>query len=189
MTRQSTRFNSPEYLRAWQLQGQWPAIHNAMTDFALANMRGSFLLDLGCSYGLLGARIAMEAGGLACAGIDADAKVVEAAVEAGVPMRFHVLSVNKDTLPDLEKILTVSRPKTMIARRVLPELWGYDLEGGRAFVELLAASGLREIFLEGRVASERATNPLRSIDDEVTLLSPRYREVTRSKALSYLVLR
>ena len=185
----STRFNSPEYLSAWRTKGIWPSIHDAMADFAAANMRAKFLLDLGCSYGLLGARIGVENGGLACAGVEADEKVIQAAQEAGVPLRFYTLKLTRATLPAFAKILVETRARAIVARRILPELWGEDREGGAEFVDLIADLGVREILVEGRIVSERATNPLRSIDDEVALLSSRYREAQRAKALSYLVLR
>jgi hypothetical protein len=185
----SVRFNSPEYLEAWRRDGSWPIIHNALADFAISHISGNFLLDLGCAYGLLGARIAMDAGGLGCAGIDADRKVIRAAQDAGVPMRFYCLRLTRESLPELKGVLNITRAKALIARRILPELWGEDPDGGREFVEALADCGVREIFVEGRVASERSTNPLRSIDEEVALLSARYREAKRVKALSYLVLR
>lgn len=189
MSTASVRFNSPEYLEQWKATGAWPVIHNAMADFAASHMRGESLLDLGCSYGLLGARIAEEAGGMRCAGIDADEKVIEAAQSAGVVMRFFQMKITREKLPDLAEIIHEVEATVIIARRVLPELWGEDQLGGAHFAITLAEAGVREIFLEGRVASERATNPLRSIGDEVRLLSERYREVHRSKALSYLVLR
>lgn len=123
------------------------------------------------------------------AGVDADEKVVYAAQDAGVPIRLHCLRITRESLPALTEILSVARARAIVARRILPELWGDDLEGGRQFADSIAEAGVKEVFLEGRVVSERATNPLRSIDDEVELLSSRYREVKRAKALSYLVLR
>lgn len=157
--------------------------------WAAAHLKAQSILDLGCSYGLLGARIADEAGGIKCAGIDTDAKVIEAAISAGVAMRFFNMKITRETLPDLAVVLEETGATAIIARRVLPELWGEDQLGGAHFAITLAENGVREILLEGRVASERATNPLKSIGDEVRLLSEKYREVRRSKALSYLVLR
>ena len=55
------RFNSPEHLETWKLRGRYPAIHDCIADTAATFMKGSRLLDLGCSYGLLGARIAKNA--------------------------------------------------------------------------------------------------------------------------------
>jgi hypothetical protein len=183
------RFDDPAYLAAWRERREWPAIHNAMSDFAAAHMRGNFLLDLGCAYGLLGARLASENGGLPCAGIEANETTIRAAQDAGVPIRFYKLKITRDTLPALSAILDETRARTVVARRILPELWGEDLEGGRLFADALAKAGVRELLIEGRVVSERSTNALRSIDAEVDLLSLRFREANRSGALSYLVLR
>ncbi len=186
----SIRFNSIEYLEAWRERKEWPAIHNAMTDFALTNMAGTALLELGCAFGLLGARIALEADcDVKAFGVDADMRTISLASAAKVPIRIHHLAVTRETLPVLRAYIEVEKVTSLVARRVLPELWGEDLEGGAAFADMLAEAGVREVLLEGRVASERATNPLRSIDEEVGLLARNFREVTRAKALSYLVLR
>ena len=183
-------FNGPEYLHAWASNGEWPAIHTPMAEFAMIYMRGSVLLDLGCSFGLLGARISEEAGGaIRAVGIDADERVIAASQAAKVPIAITHMRVTRETLPDLTAFLAEAQPDTIIARRVLPELWGEDLDGGREFASVIAAAGVREVLIEGRVVSERATNPLRSVADEVALLSAEYRETTRSKALSRLVLR
>ena len=185
----SVRFNSPSYLDAWKQRGEWPVIHNPMADFAAAQMRGQSLLDLGCAFGLLGARISKEAGGIPCVGVERDPVTITAATEAGVPIKFAAMKVTRETLTELIAVIATHKVDTIIARRILPELWGEDLEGGKAFASVIAATGVREVFLEGRIESERATNPLRSVNEEVALLSGPYREVSRMSALRYLVVR
>ena len=106
-----------------------------------------------------------------------------------MPIRIFRMRVTVETLPEFAKVLQEVKPGALIARRVLPELWGEDRAGGLAFADVLAEEGVSEILIEGRVASERSTNALKGIDEEVELLSTRFREVTRAKALSYLVLR
>lgn len=118
------RFDAPEHLEAWRARGVWPAIHNAMTAFAVAHMRGETMLDLGCSYGLLGARIASEAGGIVTHGIEVDEKVIVASQDAGVPIRLYRLKLTVDTLPEFSAILRASSTTAVVARRILPELWG-----------------------------------------------------------------
>jgi len=77
----------------------------------------------------------------------------------------------------------------MVARRVLPELFGGDLAAGRLFAAMLAEIGVREIVLEGRVATVNAVNALRCLDDEVALLSGYFAERSRAGAVSYLMAR
>jgi hypothetical protein len=76
----------------------------------------------------------------------------------------------------------------IIARRIMPELFGADLDLGKRFAADMAAAGIREILIEGRVVSARSTNALASIDAEVEMLTTGgfYREARRIKAVSYL---
>jgi hypothetical protein len=180
------RFNSPEHLETWKLRGRYPAIHDAIGDAAATYMRGSRLLDLGCSYGLLGARIAKEAGQAAPIGIEADPKVIEASRAAGVPIGLIHWRVVESSLSELGKIVAGDGINVIIARRILPELFGNDLEFGKRFAATMAAAGVKEMFVEGRVVSARSTNALASIDHEVAMLSGSFHEVRRIKAVSYL---
>jgi hypothetical protein len=74
----------------------------------------------------------------------------------------------------------------MLARRCLPELFGDDLPLGRDFAAAIHGAGIKEIFLEGRVVTQGAVNVLKSVADEVDLLSGHYHEVKRIGAVSYL---
>ena len=180
------RFNSPEHLATWQRTKRYPAIHDNMAAAANSYVRGARLLDLGCSYGLLGARIAKEAGSHRPVGVDADKSVIDAANQAGVPMEFYHLEVNAETLSRLETIIMCHGIDVIIARRILPELFGLDPVLGCNFAAMCAAAGVKEMLVEGRVVSARSTNALASIDDEVDMLSMSYREIRRVKAVSYL---
>jgi hypothetical protein len=184
------RFNSPEHLLAWRDTGRFPAIHDAIANMAVANMRGRVLMDLGCSYGLLGHRIAQEMGGeVTVIGVEVDAKVIAAAEEACVGVRFHTFKVERASLQELRALAIHYRVDTIVARRILPELFGDDRPAGVTFASDMAASGVWEMFIEGRVATVNAVNPLRSIADEVDLVAGSYREVRRAGAVSYLVAR
>jgi hypothetical protein len=180
------RFNSPEHLDTWKRRGRYPSIHDAVCDAAFAFMRGSRLLDLGCSYGLLGARIAKENGQGIPVGIEADQSVIDAGRDAGVEIGYHQLRVGGETLSELASIIELERVDVMIARRVLPELFGHEVLVGSVFAQKMAAAGIKEMFVEGRVVSARSTNALASIDAEVAMLAGSYREVRRIKAVSYL---
>jgi hypothetical protein len=181
------RFNSPEHLSTWQERGRYPAIHDGIADAAASLMRGKCLLDLGCSYGLLGARIAKESGQGMPLGIDADGKVIAAARDAKVSMFFTHLRVTAETLPLVAELVRDHSIDVIIARRILPELFGQEVMVGGMFAAMMAKAGVKEMFVEGRVVSERSTNALASIDAEVAMLSGSYREARRIKAVSYLV--
>ena len=181
------RFNSPEHLETWRTTGRYPAIHDALANVAVADVRGRRLVDLGCSYGLLGARVVAEAGLEFGLGIDADGAVLAAARAAGVPIELEEMKVTEVTIPRLSDMLEYHRIDVMVARRVLPELFGADLTAGQRFVEMLCQVGIKEVFLEGRVDSPKSVNALRSIAQEVELLAPWFREVRRIGGVSYLV--
>jgi SAM-dependent methyltransferase len=179
------RFNSPEHLAKWRATGRYPLIHDAMSGAAASLVCGSRLLDLGCSYGLLGARIAYAAGGAAF-GIDADADVIAAANEARVPIKLRCMRVTADTMKELCDFVAAEGITVLIARRVMPELFGEGIALGVKFAAMLAGAGVDEVLIEGRVVSARSVSALASIDDEVAMLSGSYREVRRIKAISYL---
>jgi hypothetical protein len=180
------RFNSPEHLETWRTRGRYPAIHDGIADAAASFMRGKRLLDLGCSFGLLGARIAKEIGHDTAIGVEADRSVISAAKAAGVPMVFHNIKVAADTLTQLEAVVRCHGINVIVARRIMPELFGSDLDLGVRFAALMGAAGVKEMLIEGRVLSGRSTNALASIDAEVVMLAGSYREVRRVKAVSYL---
>jgi hypothetical protein len=74
----------------------------------------------------------------------------------------------------------------VLARRCIPELFAYDLDLGHAFAGVLAVSGVREVFLEGRVASPRAVNPMASVEAEVAVFVDHYRQTRTWGKVVYL---
>jgi SAM-dependent methyltransferase len=182
------RFNSPEHLATWREHGRFPAIHDQIASMAAAHMRGTRFLDLGCSYGLLGTRIMKQAGAKGV-GVDSDKDVLAAAIAAGIPLQLEHLGVNRVSLALLADIVRDRNATVLIARRILPELFGEDQLFGWEFADVMALAGIDEILLEGRVDSAKSVNPLRSVVQEVELLDRYYREVRRIGAVSYLVRR
>lgn len=182
------RFNSIEHLQAWQRTGRFPAIHDAIA--AAVNSFGCSLgyLDLCCSFGLLGQRLIRE-NGCDVVGVDIDADAIAAGQAAGIKAKLIHMPVKPDTLKDLVQICQSNTLGGIVARRALPELFGHDLAFGETFTNAMADAGIKEIFIEGRVATRNATNPLSSIDKEVALLGSRYKQVRRVGAVSYLVLK
>lgn len=183
------RYDSAEHLKAWQADGTFPKIHEAIANVALTELTGRRVLDLGCSYGLLGARLRKWGVATEAVGIDVDENVIAAAQAAGVPVGFNHLRLERASFPEALAIVKAQHLDVVIARRIMPELFGKDLEAGKLFAHLLARAGVKEMIIEGRINTLSATNPLKSIDQEVEMVSVAYREKRRVGAISYLVAR
>lgn len=183
------RYDAIEHLEAWQANGRFPKIHDAITDMAMASLRGRRILDLGCSYGLLGTRLRQNGLADVVVGVDASLDVLSDALRAGIPIMARPLRVTRESLPQLLAWVREHKLDAIVARRILPELFGNDLETGRLFGHLVARAGIKEMIIEGRVISPNAKNPLQSIDQEVKMLVESFREVKRAGAVSYLVAR
>ncbi len=184
------RFDSPELLAAWQESGRWPAIHDAMAAMALEYLTGQVLLDLGCAYGLLGARIVAETGLRSAIGVDANKATIAAARAASVPVTLYQLRVvDQTSLDDLEGIIRRHRVDVIIARRIFPEMFGHNPDLGRAFVDMIHGAGVRELLVQGRVDTADAVNPLRSIEREVYMLNQRFDCAALRPPVAYLTAR
>lgn len=181
------RYDATEYLEAWQETGKFPRIHDAMASAFAAFATRDRLLDLCCCHGLLGARLSVQPPGLECVvGVDADLAAIERGRAAGVPIELHHMRITLETLKDLASLIDARKIDVLVARRAMPELWGQDTHEGIEFSRTMAAAGIREIFLEGRVKSARATNALASIDDEIGLFAHEYAVAKRHGAVAYL---
>lgn len=168
------RFNAPEHLHAWKLSHRYPAIHDNIFQLCSSHMRGLRVLDLCCSTGLLGARVAAYFGA-DVVGVDADERALNAARAAGLDIHLVHMHVDSFNLAPLENLIQQHQIQTVLARRCLPELFGHDLQAGAAFAQMLHRLKVQEVFIEGRVASKAAVNPLASLAGEVDLLAPHYR--------------
>lgn len=149
--------------------------------------RPGAVLDLCCGTGLLTQRLCDA--GYDAIGIDADAKSLAAANSAGVTAPLERWRIDRESLPLLSCLITQRVIKTVVARRALPELFGHDLPAGGVFAEMLAASGVRDVFLEGRIRTARATNPLASLVGEVELFAIYYKPHARLGNVAYLRVR
>lgn len=185
------RYNSPELLEEWRVTGQWPAIHNQMAEMAITYVTGHRLLDLGCSYGLLGARITAEGGMRPGIGVDVSADAIAAGKAAHVPLDLkfmRVLPRRSDWL-DLMAIIRDNAIDVVIARRVFPEIFGEHVEEMGAFGEELRRAGVKELLLQGRVETAQATNRLHSVVQEYRELANSFRDVAVRGSVAYLVAR
>lgn len=165
------RFDSPEYLTEWAEAGRFPQIHDAIWNALASTVApGARVLDLGACTGLLTARL--QAGGYVATAAEGNHGSYAAGLEAGTwgeaPVWFNY--VTPATLEGFASMLEERRIEVILARRVFPEV--YDgMEGNfLAFAEVLAASGVHTIVLEGRKASARTVHPLGNAAREVAAL-------------------
>jgi ribosomal protein L11 methylase PrmA len=183
----SKRFNSLEYLEDYQKFGRWPQIHNQMFNLIMAESRSERFIDLGCSTGLLGERVMLKMRSRVV-GIDCDLEAIEAALKANVIIDFVRMEINQDTLESLKAIITTQNITCVIARRILPEIVNNNKWFGYELAKAFAESGIKEIFLEGRIYKKDSVNILASIEDEVEILKPFYFQTKRHGNLARLKL-
>lgn len=180
------RFNSIERLQAWEASGAFPAIHNDIFGMVQAYARGDRMLDICCSYGLLGQRL-LTAGAEAVCGIEMDTTVVEAAREAGIAVPILNIKITRDTLPEVLAFLAEHKPTVLVARRCISEIFATDLEWGPAFSRTIRTAGIAEVVLEGRAIVARPTHPIPTVVEEVACLAGAFREVRRVGQCSHMV--
>ena len=179
------RFNSEEHLVTWQGNKKFPAIHDDIFFAISAFSKGNGFLDLCCSTGLLAQRVkAYIAKNVV--GVDGDEAALQLAGLSGIDVELICLKVLPETIKELAKIIEKHKIDTVIARRCFPELFGNDIEFGEVFAELLYQLGIKEIFIEGRIATKTATNALASLKDECQLVSKYYEVIKTHKNVAYL---
>lgn len=179
------RFNAPEHLQFWKDTGRFPAIHDDIMHLASSHMRGLTALDLCCSTGLLGQRVAAHLGA-EVVGVDGDTRALALGKEAGLDVRLVYQRIDPHDLQPLENLLQQHQIETVLARRCLPELFGQALAAGRTFAQMLHRQQVQEILVEGRMVSPGAVNPLASLAQEVELLGPYYQVRKLHRNVAYL---
>lgn len=164
------RFNDESYLREWQAEGKYPAIHNDIYEaYSRYSYGGSHcVLDLCCSTGLLGQRV-LDSNGRAV-GVDCDSRARESAKRFGIRMPIYPLKIVQDSLPHLSKVIQDNEVKVILARRCFPEITNGDWAWGQRFVNFLHEQGVERIITQGRLDKKTNTDLLGSIDKEVALL-------------------
>lgn len=182
------RYDSEELVKRYKESGQFPEIHNDIFNFILNIMPvNARMLDLGCSTGLL--TIRLQRAGFACIGIDGDMQAITKSpaepIRDFIPAPVIFKEVKQPYIQFFEW-LDQYRCNTLVARRILPELFGHDLPLGKAFIMLLRHAGINRIFLEGRKAHQQPVNALATVDDEIELLSDCYELKQRAGNCAYL---
>lgn len=174
------RFDSREHLDAWIKDGTFPAIHAQIARMVLDRAVGVRMLDMCCSYGLLGARIKKaKAFSTNVWGIDGSPKTIEAGIAAGIPIDLCTMRVVPSTYAQVQAFIREKRISVLLARRCFPELLGDLGADDRAkFRDMLIASGITEIAVQGRVPVKNAATDLSDLRAEIALFAPAFRVVT-----------
>lgn len=180
------RFNDNEYLHAYYKDGSFPHIHDDIY-IASTQIKIGVAIDIGCCFGLLAARIANDCEKVI--GIDISEAYLQKAVKHP-KVEYLKLGVDKKSIDRLSYLLQSKRVDTVIARRVIPEIYetgGFEL--CNEFCDTLAKCGVKYIVLEGRKSNSKAVNPLKNADEEVKAMSRHYQLVGSYKNCRILKLR
>jgi hypothetical protein len=168
------RFDSPELVAAWSDAGVYPAIHDAMHQWVRETIgpRDGTVLDLCSSTGLLARRLGRA--GYRTVAVTQPGPALTLARDAGVYDHTPVLGlrIGPSELPVLDGFMREHQVRTVVARRAFPELWDALGETDfRIMAELWVDAGVRNVLLEGRVASARSTHPLATAAAEAEALA------------------
>lgn len=179
------RFNSTEHLDVWRQRGIYPRIHDPIAQVITTYCNAEVALDLCCSFGLLGHRI-WDSTGMQVVGVDADDRALQAGKAAGIRIELVSMRVSRDSHEALAALVEACKVQAVFARRALPELFGHDIAYGRSVASMFKRLGVRELFIEGRVATPGAVNPLASLDKEVELMTGPFVEARRIGNVSHM---
>jgi SAM-dependent methyltransferase len=178
------RFNSEKYLRDFRDAGRYPQIHQPMADAVFELAKGSSVLDICCSTGLLGQRLLGM--GFKAIGVERDAQAVEAGRRHGVTLPITMMTVDPATADELYRLIREAGVTILVARRCFSEIFGARKEWGPEFCRGLIAAGVDELFLQGRVYSERSTHPIPHTDAEIAVCGGVFLERHRRGPVAYL---
>lgn len=180
-------FDSEWILTDFVQKGKWPEIHGKIGWCATEYLKGPRVLDLCCAFGLLGDRIARTVRGVEKVwGVDGSLQSIAAGKAANVQVELQHMMINEETVDKLYSLVRDNQITSIVARRAFPELFGHDPVFGKEVAFKLRYFGVKEILVEGRVVSPRSNNALKSLDDEVAMLSDSYEVVAGAFNCSYL---
>ena len=184
----SLRYDSIDHLQRYRDHRAYPAIHDPLFRLIFDTSTSSRYLDLCCGTGLLGQRLMDQAGSAFVLGVEASTNF-QLARSHGVSIAVAQFVVGRETLAVLADVISRNEITALIARRCLPEILGGHPSLDVPLVEVLASSGIIEVFVQGRVVSNRSTNRLASVDAEIGVLSSRYRVTTKRGPCCRLILK
>lgn len=160
-------YSDLKYINDYKSYGKYPKIHDDIS-YLVCDTKGNNVIDIGCCYGLLSDRLSKKFNVI---GIEQNTYYCENAIYKNVIN----MSITKDTLDKLKNILIDNEIDIVVCRRVVPEL--YDC-GGNGLIKdiekLFYQCNVKYIILEGRIVSERSVHKLKSINEEIEILSDYY---------------
>lgn len=174
------RFNDEQHINDFKAHGTYPRIHDDIYTLD-KHIPASHVLDIGCSIGLLTARLAEKHD--IVVGIDSDIKAVQKAREIRKPnVTLYGCKINNETIDEIERILKDHNINVIYARRVLPELTD---AGGLSLIEKLVTmfytQKVKYVVLEGRQRRRNAMHVMKDIDKEVSRFMGLYKPIEKFK--------
>ena len=181
------RFHSTEHLEQWAKSGKFPDIHCDIFNFILQESDCKYFLDLGACFGLLAQRVNEKMPNANCIGVEANKGFIESAKKYGIKANIIHLNINTNTIKELTRIISINKTQAIIARRIMPELWGQNIIGGIEFAREVRDAGIKEIFLQGRAKTKNATNQLHSLEAEIKMFDGIYKTQTKNGDIAKLI--
>lgn len=177
------RFDSDKHLERYYGLGVYPKIHDDIY-YLDRYVRDLNVLDVGCCYGLLSARLADTH--KVVVGVEPSARYLSKAIRRD-NIHYMRMAITEDTLPELSKILREYNIQAAYMRRVIPEIWetgGYALVNG--FIGTLAVNNVQRIVVEGRKTTRNHINPLYKVEKEIEACGKYYGVIARFRNCAVL---
>jgi predicted TPR repeat methyltransferase len=165
-------FARQENIDAWSARREYPRIHDAMFGAFVSRafpVDGA-VLDIGCSTGLLGRRIADT--GTTVVWADGDADATSRGQAAGIIGSLWLGRMNPDTWPDLCQFIRDEGVTLVVARRILCVL--SDAVPTDQIADGFADAGVTAVLLEGQKVDGRSVQPNARADEQADYLADRF---------------
>lgn len=172
-------YDDYKYLEEFK-SGNYPKIHDDIFHLACLTPAKN-VLDLGCCYGLLSDRLSKHFSKVV--GVEGNKHYCERAIYDNIIN----LRIQESSLEQLKTIITDNNVDMVIGRRVLPEL--YDTGGESLLMKLsnlFYDCNVKYLVIEGRIESKKSVNRLKSIDEEIKIMSDYYSLEERYKRCARL---
>jgi len=178
------RFSDPAHLERWASDGTFPKIHTPLFQLVTRAAEGRSACDLCCATGLLGRRLVDS--GFHVIGVERNHRYLTMGLQFNVGLTLYRLDVNPRTFEELGTILRQNQVTTLVARRCFSEIFARHLDSGQDFARMLIRSGVRQVFLQGRVPRADATHPIPTVEHEADLISGPFSVVELRGQLAHL---
>lgn len=179
------RFDDEFYLQDYK-QGHFPKIHDDLFTNIAARMSGTSCIDLCGNHGLLGQRI-IDVLEVPCILIEMSESAIEMAKRYETSIPKYKMKITKDTYPQVAELIAKHKVDVLVARRCISELFTSTEDPDRfEWEKMLADSGVKEVFLQGRAPTKNATHPLPNVDAEIKCFPTLYTTKFKAGQIAYL---